>query len=59
MSKDKGMVNNPIQETGEGTTDSEMCYSLMSLTGTVTLLHHNRNSSASLTPGWPLPGPAQ
>ena len=57
MSKYKGMVNNPIRETGEGTT--EMCYSVTSPAGTLTVLYRNRNSSASLTPGWPLPGPPQ
>ena len=57
MSKEKGMIKYPIQETGEGTT--EMCYSVTSPARTLTLLHRNRNSSASLTPGWPLPGPAE
>ena len=46
-----------FQAAREGTT--EECYTLMSPAGTFTALHHNRNSSASLTPGWPLPGPPQ
>ena len=46
-----------FQAAGEDTT--EECYTLMSPAGTLTVLHRNRNSSASLTPGWPLPGPPQ
>ena len=46
-----------FQAAGEGTTED--CYTVMSPAGTLTVLYRNRNSSASLTPGWPLPGPAQ
>ena len=46
-----------FQAAGEGTMED--CYTLMSPAGTLTVLHHNMNSSASLTPGWPQSGPAQ
>ena len=46
-----------FQAAEEGTT--EECYTLMSPAGTLTVLYRNRNSTASLTPGWPLPGPPQ
>ena len=46
-----------FQAAEEGMTED--CYTLMSPAGTLTVLYRNRNSSASLTPGWPPSGPPQ